>query len=97
MKDFDGVYIYICSLHNHSLLAVVFTLSVGTARERIKSLSESGIGNFNWSLIDQNNKRRTYTEFRGQWLMIYFGFCHCPDICPEELEKLVDVVKGIGK
>lgn len=68
----------------------------GKTTERISALSESGIGTLNWSLTDQFGKRRQVSEFRGQWVMLYFGFCHCPDICPEELEKLTDVTKGIG-
>ena len=65
--------------------------------ERIEALAETGIGKANWALTDQYNKRREFTDLQGQWLMLYFGFCHCPDICPEELEKLMTVVKGIGK
>lgn len=60
-------------------------------------MAEAGLGQRDWNLIDQFNKRRSYSEFRGQWLMIYFGFCHCPDICPEEIEKLVEVTQGIGE
>lgn len=67
------------------------------SEQRISALAESGVGSLNWSLTDQHGKRRLFSDFTGQWLMLYFGFSHCPDICPEELEKLMKVVQGISK
>lgn len=64
------------------------------AQERQRSIGAALI-ECNFDLIDTNGKRRTSEEFLGQWLLVYFGFTHCPDVCPEELEKLSAVVEKV--
>ena len=45
----------------------------------------------NFTLKDMNNKTITQKSFEGPFTAIFFGFTHCPDICPMTLNKM-DIV-----
>ncbi|KAH6630404.1 SCO1/SenC-domain-containing protein [Chaetomium sp. MPI-SDFR-AT-0129] len=45
-----------------------------------------------FSLIDQNGKTVTDGDLKGRYSLVYFGFTHCPDICPEELDKMARMI-----
>lgn len=38
----------------------------------------------------------TEKEMLGKWSLVYFGFTNCPDICPEELDKVGSVLNKVG-
>jgi protein SCO1 len=39
----------------------------------------------------------TERDFKGKWLFIYFGFTYCPDICPNELVRMKEVINTLGE
>ncbi|AJP84707.1 putative thioredoxin peroxidase SCO2 [Saccharomyces cerevisiae] len=41
-----------------------------------------------FNLTDFNGKPFTEENLKGKFSILYFGFSHCPDICPEELDRL---------
>jgi protein SCO1/2 len=47
-------------------------------------------------LIDQDGAPREDRDFRGRWMMIYFGYTHCPDVCPLTLSLMSDVMQRLG-
>lgn len=48
-----------------------------------------------FNLVDQNNQPYTLEALKGKWTLIYFGFTHCPDICPTTLMQLSKVVNSL--
>ncbi len=48
-----------------------------------------------FSLVDQIGAEVTADTFRGQWDLVFFGFTHCPDICPTTLQTLASVKRDL--
>ena len=51
----------------------------------------------NFSLKDMNDNKITEKSFDGPLTLIFFGFTHCPDICPMTLNKIDLVLNRINK
>jgi len=43
---------------------------------------------YSFSLTDQDGHAVTNASYRGQWLIVFFGFTHCPDVCPTTLARV---------
>ena len=50
-----------------------------------------------FALKDQTGKTRTDADFRGQLMLVYFGFTYCPDICPTDLQAIGQAMDQLGK
>ena len=49
-----------------------------------------------FSLVAANGIRTSDTDFRGRFMLVYFGYTHCPDICPDDLLIMADMLKLLG-
>lgn len=47
-------------------------------------------------LTDHNGQSRTLSDFKGQVVVLFFGYIHCPDICPNTLSELAAVMRRLG-
>ena len=47
-------------------------------------------------LIDQNGNNVTNTDLEGKWLLVYFGYTHCPDACPTALNNIALALRDLG-
>jgi protein SCO1/2 len=49
-----------------------------------------------FSLIDAEGKRVTDRDFHGKFMLVFFGYTHCPDVCPTELQNMAEVIDKLG-
>jgi protein SCO1/2 len=49
-----------------------------------------------FDLPDANGQRRTLADFKGKVTVVFFGYTHCPDVCPTTLLELAAVKKSLG-
>jgi protein SCO1/2 len=47
-------------------------------------------------LTDHNGRPRSLADFRGKVVAIFFGYTHCPDVCPTTLADFAAALKSLG-
>ena len=49
-----------------------------------------------FSLVDTTGKRVTDADFRGRYMLVYFGYTFCPDVCPASLQVICAALDQLG-
>jgi protein SCO1 len=49
-----------------------------------------------FKLTDQNGKTITDADMKGHAFLVFFGFTHCPDVCPTTLFDVSEVFRSLG-
>jgi protein SCO1/2 len=85
-------------------LVVLTSLMLFATKDRTeqdKTMAEtagSGVAQVggDFTLTDQNGKTVHESDFRGRLMLVFFGFTHCPDICPVSTAILSQVMSKLG-
>jgi protein SCO1/2 len=48
------------------------------------------------ALVDHTGVRRSLGDFRGKWVVLYFGYTSCPHVCSIDLFYIAEMVRGFG-
>ncbi|PZU58244.1 MAG: SCO family protein [Sphingobium sp.] len=50
-----------------------------------------------FTLTDQDGRKRSWDSFRGQYRLVYFGYTYCPDVCPVDLQHIMQAFARFEK
>ncbi|MDA7700236.1 SCO family protein [Methylophilaceae bacterium] len=53
--------------------------------------------NSSFELLSHTGEIKKITDFKGSVVAIFFGFTHCPDICPTSMQELKFIKESLGK
>ena len=49
-----------------------------------------------FELTDHRGIVQTDEDFAGRWLLVFFGFANCPDVCPTTMAEVAAVMDALG-
>ena len=49
-----------------------------------------------FDLTDHDGRRVSHRDLSGKYALVYFGFTHCPKICPTQMTKISSIVDTLG-
>jgi protein SCO1 len=75
--------------------AAALILTRGPAGPGVATTGTALIGG-PFSLVGHDGKPVTDQAFRGKYMLVFFGFTHCPDICPAELQVMSAALDELG-
>ncbi len=84
------------------ILAIALVLGIGLTYRLMMMGSETASSSSGaaaiggpFELVDQNGQTRTEQDFRGKYMLIYFGYTYCPDVCPTELQVMGNALDAL--
>lgn len=78
-------------------LIFLFGCNPPEAAQPFKSTNVTGIDSGkDFRLTDHLGKLRTLSDFKGKIVILFFGYTHCPEACPNTLTELALVMKRLG-
>jgi protein SCO1/2 len=80
------------------LLLALFVAACSPPAPTFKATDISGVdwGSSDFELTAHTGQRMKAADFRGKVVVMFFGFTHCPDICPPTMAKLAVLMKRLG-
>jgi len=75
---------------------VVFLGAIFLIAERGSSLPTAVTVGGPFNLVDQGGKPITDADLKGKPFLVYFGYTHCPDVCPADLFEISEVLRALG-
>lgn len=87
-----------------AFLVVALALLVAACGERASGpaspFKSTDISKVEWGqdfhLTDHDGRPRSVADFRGKVVLLFFGFTHCPDVCPRTMADMARVVDKLG-
>ena len=71
-------------------------LRTGPLGRRTRQITGKATVGGPFSLIDQTGKRVTEKDFLGKYMLVFFGYTNCPDICPAGLQVMSAALDKLG-
>lgn len=79
------------------LLAAYVTFGSRAVAPTFKAIDITGVvWGKNFELTDHLGRKRTLADFRGKVVTVFFGYTHCPDMCPMTMAKLGEALRLLG-
>ena len=82
------------------LTLFLFALVAGCGAPPAQQFKSTDVTGATWGkdfhLTDQSGRQRSLADFRGKVVLLFFGYTHCPDVCPTTLTKLAGVRASLG-
>jgi protein SCO1/2 len=86
----------IAAFASAQVLATIPAMAAATAQPIASVRTLVGLAAPDFTLGDQNGHAFTLSGQRGHVTILFFGYTHCPDICPTSLATIASVIRQLG-
>ena len=93
---FRQILIILMAFSIGSLAAIWFYALGHNTQGKSEIISGKAMIGGPFNLISHEGKEISNNDFPGQYLLVYFGYSYCPDICPTDLQKITRAMEILG-